>query len=144
MCIAERPSSAGHEPFRVHHMRRPILVDMHKGLWEALNQVPGRAGMIEMHVRQGDVPQVVGTHPASPQLVDEVVERSGRAGIHQGRLHRVDQITGDCAFEPLVNQVYALRLPHEALSLPEKWHEKERGARSGAPSESLRVLTERV
>ena len=92
MRLAERPPGAGDEALGIGHMRRAIGVNMHLEVREAGNEVAGPTRMIEVYVREQDVPDVGESDAQFGQAVLEAVERRGGARVYDCRLGTIDPI----------------------------------------------------
>jgi len=73
-------------------MRRAVGVNMHLEVREAGNEVAGPTRMIEVYVREQDVPDVGESDAQFGQAVLEAVERRGGARVYDCRLGTIDPI----------------------------------------------------
>ena len=75
--VSERPARARDEPLRIHHVGRTILVNMHDGNSEELGEMHGRTRVIEVHVGQYDVSEILCAHPLGLQLRHQPLDGGG-------------------------------------------------------------------
>jgi hypothetical protein len=62
MCLPERPAGAGHQALGIGHVRRAIGVNMHLEMRKARDQVAGPTRVIEVHMREQDMPDIREPH----------------------------------------------------------------------------------
>ena len=109
MVVPEGPSGAGQEPLGIHHVRRAIDVDVDHEMRIALDQVPGAAGVVQVHVGEQQMTDVGQPQALRRESGFESLERRARTRIHDCRLGPVDPVRRD---HPGVAEVYQVNGDH--------------------------------
>ena len=75
------PRRAGQQAGRVHQMLRPEAVHVHRAARRGRGHVPGRAGVVEVDVRQQQVPHVAEARAQGRESGFEHRQRAGRPAL---------------------------------------------------------------
>ena len=106
--VTVEPAGAPLEPARVDEMRRPHLAHVYSKLWIAAGDEAGRAGVVEVDVREDEVAELLERQAALPECSFERSEAAARPAVDQRRLVSGQEVGRDDPRAPEVKEVEKL------------------------------------